>query len=68
MDNALTLEVLAWVFASFATAKALSDFLLFIAKKTKTEKDDKVANGFAKGLNFLSKILDYFSANTRPKK
>jgi hypothetical protein len=67
VDAVVLAQILAWVFAGLTLVKALADFLTFVASKTATEKDDKVANTISKGISFLGKLLDYISANSRPK-
>lgn len=67
VDSGIMVQILAWTFAGLAAVKGLSDFLNFVSKKTKTKTDDKIANYLAKGIGFVSKLLDYISANSRSK-
>ena len=68
IDASTMAQIAAWMFASLGMVKALSDFLNFVSKKTRNKTDDKIAGVLSKGLGFFSKILDYFTANSRPKK
>jgi len=71
MDNVNTLinikEVIVWVLAVFAFLKATSSFLDFVSEKTKTNVDNKVALYLGKGLGLLGKLIDFVTANTKPK-
>jgi len=60
-------EIILWVLASFAALKSLATFANFVAEKTSNKTDDKVVLYLSKGLSAVGKIIDLFTANTRPK-
>ncbi len=64
MEN---LTIIAWVMAVFALLTSVSKFLTFVAAKTKNTKDDTYIGYFSKALEGLAKLIDYLTANTRPK-
>jgi hypothetical protein len=67
LDGTNTIEIIAWTFAVLATVKSLADLFAFIAAKTASTKDDAISGTINKCIGFLGKLLDYISANSRPK-
>lgn len=63
MDHSQTIQTVGWVLATFGFLKATSTFLSFVAAKTKSTTDDKIAHGLAKGLEFGAGLIDFFTAN-----
>lgn len=62
-----TVEVIAWTMAAYALLHGFSDFLHFVAQKTANKTDDKISSYFATGLSMIGKVIDLFTANSRPK-
>lgn len=56
------LEIIGWVLASFGLLNAISKFFTFIADKTSSTLDNKIAAILSKGLTYASKIIDTFTA------
>lgn len=64
----IPVDMIAWILAVFALMSAVSSFLSFVAKKTETKTDDKLAYYFGKLCGFLGWLVDKLSNNTRVKK
>ena len=63
----IPVEFIAWTLAVFGLLKALSSFLIFVSEKTSNTWDNKVSDVVSKGLSLISKVIDFFTANTKPK-
>ena len=61
-------EALAWTLAAFGLLKGMSGFFDFISQKTKNKTDDKIAKFIGVGAGWMSKVIDFFTANSKPKK
>lgn len=60
-------EIIAWVLATFGFLKAVSGFFDFVSKQTKNKTDDKISLYLGKSLGAISKVIDLFTANSKPK-
>ena len=61
------IDIILLVGLVFAIVKAISDLLNYISKLTASSADDKAAGIFSKIVGFVGSILDYLTANSRPK-
>ena len=64
-------DVIAWVIAVFGLLTSLASFLDFLNKKLNKEGQsgflNKVSHGLSIFLKYVGKVVDMFTANTRPK-
>ncbi len=58
-------KIIGWTLATLVLLRGISKFLHFMAKATANTTDDKVANFFAKFLDWGGRIIDAFTANSQ---
>lgn len=60
-------KIIIWTLLIFGVLKALSELFNKIAEATEAKWDNKAALYFGKFIGFMSKIIDFFTANSRSK-
>ena len=61
-----TAGIVAWTLVVYGVLKKAADGFHLIAEKTKTKTDDKISKAIGTGLSWMGKLIDLFTANTRP--